>query len=54
MKLGILGTGKVAVMLSGAWRKAGHEVTLGSRDPSSKNLGGGSALAGDERGERCP
>ncbi|HEV3388412.1 MAG TPA: NAD(P)-binding domain-containing protein [Solirubrobacteraceae bacterium] len=39
MKLGILGTGKVAVMLSGAWRKAGHEITLGSRDPSSKNLG---------------
>lgn len=39
MKLGILGTGKVAVTLSGAWRKAGHEIALGSRDPSSKNLG---------------
>jgi len=39
MKLGILGTGKVALLLSGAWRNAGHEITLGSRDPSSKNLG---------------
>jgi 8-hydroxy-5-deazaflavin:NADPH oxidoreductase len=39
MKLGILGTGKVAVMLAAAWRKAGHEITFGSRDPSSKNLG---------------
>jgi predicted dinucleotide-binding enzyme len=39
MKLGILGTGNVAVILSEAWRKAGHEITLGSRDPSSKNLG---------------
>jgi hypothetical protein len=29
----------VAVILSGAWRKEGHEITLGSRDPSSKNLG---------------
>ena len=38
MKLGILGTGKVAVMLAAAWRKAGHEITLGSRDPSSKHL----------------
>jgi 8-hydroxy-5-deazaflavin:NADPH oxidoreductase len=38
MKLGILGTGKVAVILSGAWREAGHDITLGSRDPSSKKL----------------
>jgi predicted dinucleotide-binding enzyme len=38
MKLGILGTGKVAGILAGAWRKAGHEITLGSRDPSSKSL----------------
>lgn len=39
MKLGILGTGKVALMLAGAWHKAGHQITLGSRDPRSKNLG---------------
>ena len=38
MKLGILGTGKVAQILAGAWQKAGHEITLGSRDPDSKKL----------------
>ena len=38
MELGILGTGKVAQILAGAWRKAGHEITLGSRDPASKQL----------------
>jgi predicted dinucleotide-binding enzyme len=38
MKLGILGTGKVANMLAAAWQKAGHEIVLGSRDPGSRDL----------------
>ena len=38
MKLGILGTGHVAQLLAGAWKKAGHNITLGSRDPGSKRL----------------
>jgi predicted dinucleotide-binding enzyme len=38
MKLGILGTGHVAQLLAGAWKKAGHDITLGSRDPGSKSL----------------
>jgi 8-hydroxy-5-deazaflavin:NADPH oxidoreductase len=38
MKLGILGTGKVALILANAWQAAGHQITLGSRDPGSKRL----------------
>lgn len=38
MKLGILGTGHVAQLLAAAWKKAGHDITLGSRDPGSKSL----------------
>ena len=38
MKIGILGTGNVARVLATAWSKAGHEITLGSRDPGSKTL----------------
>ena len=38
MKIGILGTGNVAQLLATAWGKAGREITLGSRDPSSKRL----------------
>ena len=38
MKIGILGTGYVAGLLAAAWAKAGHEVTLGSRDPEAKAL----------------
>jgi 8-hydroxy-5-deazaflavin:NADPH oxidoreductase len=38
VKLGILVTGKVAQILACAWQKAGHEITLGSRDPGSKRL----------------
>ena len=38
MKIGILGTGHVAKLLGTAWQQAGHEVTLGSRDPNSKKL----------------
>jgi 8-hydroxy-5-deazaflavin:NADPH oxidoreductase len=37
MKLGILGTGHVAVTLAGAWSQT-HEITLGSRQPESKSL----------------
>lgn len=38
MKLGILGTGHVALLLAAAWHKAGHDITLGSRDPGSKQV----------------
>jgi predicted dinucleotide-binding enzyme len=36
MKIGILGTGHVAQLLASTWANAGHEITLGSRDPGSK------------------
>jgi predicted dinucleotide-binding enzyme len=36
MKIGILGTGHVAQSLGDAWRGAGHDVTLGSRDPEGR------------------
>jgi predicted dinucleotide-binding enzyme len=36
MEIGILGTGGVAQTLPRRWSVAGHQVTLGSRDPSSK------------------
>ena len=38
MKIGILGTGHVAGLLAAAWQKAGHDITLGSRNPGSKQL----------------
>jgi predicted dinucleotide-binding enzyme len=38
MKLGILGTGHVAGLLAAAWKKAGHDIVLGSRDPGSKQF----------------
>jgi 8-hydroxy-5-deazaflavin:NADPH oxidoreductase len=38
MKLGILGTGHVAQLLATVWKKAGHDITLGSRDPGSKRV----------------
>jgi len=38
MKLGILGTGHVAITLGGAWNKT-HDVTLGSREPAGKDAG---------------
>jgi 8-hydroxy-5-deazaflavin:NADPH oxidoreductase len=34
MKIAILGTGKVAHALGGAWHKAGHDVVLGAREAS--------------------
>jgi 8-hydroxy-5-deazaflavin:NADPH oxidoreductase len=36
MKIGILGTGGVAQTLARRWAAAGHQITLGSREPSSK------------------
>jgi hypothetical protein len=36
MEIGILGTGGVEQTLARRWSVAGHKVTLGSRDPSSK------------------
>jgi hypothetical protein len=38
MKIGILGTGHVAHLLASAWANAGHQITLGSRDPGAKRL----------------
>src|SRR5579872_1067522 len=38
MKIGILGTGHAAHLLASAWANAGHEITLGSRDPGAKRL----------------
>ena len=36
MQIGILGTGHVAETLAQRWLAAGHQVTLGSRDPASR------------------
>jgi 8-hydroxy-5-deazaflavin:NADPH oxidoreductase len=36
MRIGILGTGKVAQTLARRWLAAGHEITYGSRDPMGK------------------
>src|SRR5260221_11440000 len=38
MKFGILGTGHAARLLASAWANASHEITFGSRDPTSKSL----------------
>ena len=38
MKIGILGTGHAAHLLASAWATAGHEITLGSRDPGAKQV----------------
>ncbi len=35
MKIGILGTGRVAETLARHWSSAGHEITIGSRDPGA-------------------
>ena len=51
MKIGILGSGHVAGLLAAAWQKAGHDITLGSRDPGSKQLDFAvDTLAGTARG----
>ncbi|WP_158889544.1 NADPH-dependent F420 reductase [Amycolatopsis anabasis] len=33
MRIGILGTGALAIALGGAWTRAGHEVLVGGRSP---------------------
>lgn len=33
MRIGVLGTGRMATTLARLWARAGHEVLLGSRDP---------------------
>ncbi|HTJ32884.1 MAG TPA: NAD(P)-binding domain-containing protein [Dactylosporangium sp.] len=35
MRIGILGTGNMAATLGGAWRRAGHDVLVGGRNPAS-------------------
>jgi 8-hydroxy-5-deazaflavin:NADPH oxidoreductase len=36
MEIGILGTGRVAQNLARRWAAAGHQITFGSREPTSK------------------
>jgi predicted dinucleotide-binding enzyme len=36
MRISLIGTGHVATTLAAAWAKAGHDITLGSRDPQAK------------------
>ncbi|WP_425556786.1 NAD(P)-binding domain-containing protein [Dactylosporangium darangshiense] len=35
MRIGILGTGNMAATLGGVWRRAGHDVLVGGRNPAS-------------------
>ncbi|MER7174124.1 NADPH-dependent F420 reductase [Streptomyces mesophilus] len=54
MRIGVLGTGNMADALATQWARAGHEVTLGGRDPVkarrlAERIGGG-AQAGGLRG----
>ena len=45
MRIAIIGTGRVAQALAAGWTKAGHDLTLGSRDPRAKQ-GLGVTVAG--------
>lgn len=38
MKIAMIGSGNIGEGLARAWRRAGHEVTFGARDPSSAEL----------------
>ncbi|MDZ4170222.1 MAG: NAD(P)-binding domain-containing protein [Coriobacteriia bacterium] len=38
MRIGILGTGHVGMSLANGFARVGHEVTLGSRDPSAETV----------------
>ena len=38
MKIAILGSGKIGGGLARAWRKKGHEITFGARDPAEAEL----------------
>src|SRR5215475_12714262 len=36
MKIAIIGAGTVGTSLAGGWRKAGHDILFGVRDPAGK------------------
>ena len=38
MKIAIIGSGNIGSNLSRCWVKAGHEVTIGSRNPASTRV----------------
>ncbi|WP_199547898.1 NADPH-dependent F420 reductase [Streptomyces sp. N35] len=51
MRIGVLGTGNMADALATQWARAGHELTLGGRDPAkarrlAERIGGGAQGAG--------
>ncbi|MFI6642027.1 NADPH-dependent F420 reductase [Streptomyces sp. NPDC050504] len=51
MRIGVLGTGNMADALATHWARAGHEVTVGGRDPHraerlAARVGGGARAAG--------
>ncbi|MFI2200326.1 NADPH-dependent F420 reductase [Streptomyces sp. NPDC020192] len=51
MRIGVLGTGNMADALATHWARAGHEVTIGGRDPHraerlASRVGGGTKPAG--------
>ena len=53
MRIGTLGTGRMATTLARLWAEAGHDVLLGSRDPArgrsvAAETGGGMAGGGNE------
>ena len=41
MRIGVLGTGKMAASLGGAWARAGHDVVIGGRDTAAAVSPGG-------------
>ena len=48
MEIGILGTGGVARILADRWSAAGHQITFGSREPSSKGYFGAPVVSLDD------
>jgi len=47
MRIGVIGTGRVGSTLARAWAERGHDVTFGSRDPTSDAV---AELVGDVPG----
>ncbi|MDX1522321.1 MAG: NAD(P)-binding domain-containing protein, partial [Anaerolineae bacterium] len=39
MKIAVVGTGNVGSTLGRRWAEAGHQITYGTRDPSSDKVG---------------